>query len=217
MKILLFTFISIVSSLCAQGLKNYKPNEAELDKEEMKELLKKTTEDSQVLSKVQDELSADVQELIEIQTNDKVIILLEDVETLMAHVTDNLEDSRTGIETIGTETEIIQKIFEAAIEKSKSQSNSSQQSMGPILKQLQKMMGSELQEPNNSGSQNENAGESPGEGANGENTTEEVNRVNGGGGESGERTLKKKSGLKASDLPSEYQKLIDAYNSSQSN
>lgn len=72
------------------------------------------------LSKEQDELIADVQELIEDQTNSNVIKLFAEVEELMVDVTDNLEETNTNNETIFTENLIIEKIFEAAKEKSKS-------------------------------------------------------------------------------------------------
>lgn len=70
------------------------------------------------LSDDQDNLSADVQELIDEQTNSKVIELLSDVEGLMAETIDMLEDRDTGGETIAIQTEIIEKIYEAAKEKS---------------------------------------------------------------------------------------------------
>lgn len=72
---------------------------------------------SQKLAVEQDELSADVQELIDEQTSEKVIKLLEEVESFMGEVTDSLDESETGGETIAAETHIIEKIFEAAKER----------------------------------------------------------------------------------------------------
>lgn len=69
---------------------------------------------AQDLAVEQDELSADVQELIEEQTDEKVIQLLEQVEEIMAEVIDALDSTETGGQTIAAETEIIEKIFEAA-------------------------------------------------------------------------------------------------------
>lgn len=69
---------------------------------------------SEKLAFDQDELSADVQELIEEQTADKVIVLLEEVEEIMAEVTGSLDEAETGGATLAAETEIIEKIFEAA-------------------------------------------------------------------------------------------------------
>ncbi len=79
-----------------------------------KKAVAKHEEGSQKLAGEQDELSADVQDLIEEQTNEKVIVLLEEVEEIMAEVTGSLDDTNTGGKTIAAETEIIEKIFEAA-------------------------------------------------------------------------------------------------------
>ena len=47
-----------------------------------------------------------------------MIELLTEVETLMAKTTDKLEDGDTSGDTIAMQTEIIEKIYEAAKEKS---------------------------------------------------------------------------------------------------
>lgn len=83
--------------------------------------VEKHTEGAQNLAGEQDELSADVQDLIEEQTSEKVIVLLEQVEEIMAEVTGKLDETKTGGQTIAAETEIIEKIFEAA--KQRSQQN----------------------------------------------------------------------------------------------
>ena len=110
--------LTMIGSSYAQGLEDYKP-EKELTEAEVMQQVAGLKSRSQTLSKTQDELAADVQELIEDQTNDKVIKLLEEVEALMANVTDNLDSNDTGNETIFHENKIIEKIFEAAKEKSK--------------------------------------------------------------------------------------------------
>lgn len=81
------------------------------------EALKDHQEKSEDLAIKQDDLSADVQELIDEQTNPLVIKLLAEVEMLMAETTERLEDQDTGGETIAVETEIVEKIFEAAKQK----------------------------------------------------------------------------------------------------
>ena len=83
--------------------------------------LEKHKAGSQKLAFDQDELSADVQELIEEQTADKVIVLLEEVEEIMAEVTGSLDEAQTGGETLAAETEIIEKIFEAAKQRQQQQ------------------------------------------------------------------------------------------------
>ncbi len=82
--------------------------------EAQRKAVAKHEEGSQKLAGEQDELSADVQDLIEEQTNEKVIVLLEEVEGIMAEVTNSLDETNTGGKTIAAETEIIEKIFEAA-------------------------------------------------------------------------------------------------------
>jgi hypothetical protein len=82
--------------------------------DEQRKALKKHAEGAQELAAEQDELSADVQDLIEEQTSEKVIQLLEQVEEIMAEVTGSLDETNTGGTTIAAETDIIEKIFEAA-------------------------------------------------------------------------------------------------------
>ncbi len=65
----------------------------------------------------QDDLSADVQDLYEEQTDVEVKKLLRQVEEIMADATDRLEISKTDGATIAIQTEIIEKIFEAAKKK----------------------------------------------------------------------------------------------------
>jgi len=75
-------------------------------------------EGSEKVSIDQDKQTANAQELLLEQTNPKVIALLTEVETLMAKATDELEDGNTSGDTIAMQTEIIEKIYEAAKEKS---------------------------------------------------------------------------------------------------
>ena len=81
--------------------------------------MEKHRQGAEKLSEDQDELAADVQRFIDGQANEKIIKLLEETEELMGEATDNLEDARTDGETLAIETEIIEKIYEAAKEKSR--------------------------------------------------------------------------------------------------
>ncbi|NWK56055.1 hypothetical protein HW115_10565 [Verrucomicrobiaceae bacterium N1E253] len=72
---------------------------------------------AQKLAFEQDDLSADVQDLIDEQTDPEVIKLLGEVELIMAEATDLLEQTDTGGATIAVETEVIEKIFDAAKKK----------------------------------------------------------------------------------------------------
>lgn len=90
-----------------------KPTEAEKAK-----ALVEHQDGSEKVSIDQDKQTANAQELLLEQTNQKVIELLTEVETLMAKTTDKLEDGDTSGDTIAMQTEIIEKIYEAAKEKS---------------------------------------------------------------------------------------------------
>ena len=84
------------------------------NKETPEQILKSHAEGSKEVAREQDELSADVQELIQGETNAKVIDFLAEAEELMAQATDRLEELDTSGTTIAIETEIIEKIAAAA-------------------------------------------------------------------------------------------------------
>ncbi|MFK7909003.1 MAG: hypothetical protein AB8F34_00215 [Akkermansiaceae bacterium] len=86
-------------------------------KEDVASKLKKHDEGAKKLGNEQDELSADVQDLNEEQSDPKVKKLLKEVEVIMADATDRLETSKTDGTTIAIQTEVIEKIFEAAKKK----------------------------------------------------------------------------------------------------
>ena len=118
-----FTAISAVSCCCltaGTSLKDdLKKNHGNPAQVAPQEILKEHSKESVVVAKEQDELSADVQDLIQEQTSKKVIALLSDAESLMGEATELLEDKKTDGNTIAIETEIIEKIYEAAKQKSK--------------------------------------------------------------------------------------------------
>ncbi len=111
-KTIIFSLLSL-GLLVHAGADEKKPTQAA-----KAEAAQKHNEGSKKLADDQDSVSADVQELLDEQTNPKVIDLLNQVETLMAETIDQLEDKNTGGETIAIQTEIIEKIYEAAKEKS---------------------------------------------------------------------------------------------------
>ncbi len=173
-----------------------------------KDPLEQHTEGSRKLAIVQDELAADVQELIDLQTVEPVIRLLEEVEAIMAEVTFQLDESKTGGPTIAAETEIIEKIF-AAAKKRAQQSNGnpseSDPTNGAMLDMMERMMGREPQP----GQQPGNMG---GEGQTGDSDSANKNPAEGGEGRLEQRRVPKSSGPAGSGLPPEFQKALDAYN-----
>jgi hypothetical protein len=89
--------------------------------QEMAEADKKHEIGAKKLSLEQDDLSADVQDLLDEQTNPEVVKLLAEIEVVMGEATDRLEQTHTDGPTIAVETEVIEKIFEAAKKKKQQQ------------------------------------------------------------------------------------------------
>ncbi|MDA7882527.1 hypothetical protein N9A94_09515 [Akkermansiaceae bacterium] len=195
--------LGLLSSAKAEPAKEGKP-----DANAKAEALKEHQDKSVDLADKQDSLSADVQELIDEQTNPIVIKLLSTVEMLMAETTERLEDQDTGGETIAVETEIVEKIYEAAKKKAQSSpQQGDQQSMGAMLQMMQEMMG-----------KGEKPGDKPGEGQTGgegqEGDSDSANQANKGAssGAKSERRVPKAAGTPGASLPPEFQKALDAYN-----
>ena len=106
-----FPMVSAVGeSLSAKPLKP-------LTKKEVASKLEQHSVGAKKLGVEQDELAADVQDLDDEQTDPKVKKLLREVEVIMADATDRLEISKTDGTTIAIQTEVIEKIFEAAKKK----------------------------------------------------------------------------------------------------
>lgn len=191
---------------------------AEEAKDSPAEIAARIEASSEALAEVQDELSADVMELVESQTVPKVIEMLEEVEAIMAEVTDDLIEGETGGPTLAAQTEIIEKILAAAKQKQQSsseeQSEESKEGMGAMLDMMERMMGKEPGQqqgpPSEGGEQPSEQGE--GGGATGESDT--ANEKLNGGADSGapERVIPKGSASPGRSLPNEFRKLLDAYN-----
>ena len=115
-------YAAITSITClANEPSNKKETGTEAIEENVQQSLKQHGEKAQSLAIEQDELSADVQDLIDEQTDAEVIGILREIEVIMADATDLLEQKNTGGATIATETEVIEKIFEAAKKKQQNQ------------------------------------------------------------------------------------------------
>jgi hypothetical protein len=179
--------------------------------ESPEELRAKHQEGSVVIADEQDELKADVQQLIIEQTIPKVIELLSEVEDIMNEATDLLAEAETGGETIAAQTEIIEKIHAAAKER-QGQSGAGQ-SGGAMMDMMERMMG---KEPGEKGEQPGGKGEKPGE-QGGEGQTglsDAANEATGGAaaGSSEERRVPKAAGTAGREIPEEFRRALDAYN-----
>ena len=172
------------------------------------EAYQKVNNGARELSLDQDNLSADVQDLIDEQSNTKVIELLDQVEVIMGETIDRLEKKDVGGETIAAQTEIIELIFEAAKKK---QESSSSPGSGAMMDMMGRMMGKGPgDKPGNMPGQGK--GDKPGEGSTGD--TDLANEAIDGAndGKNSERVIPKTAGKAGKNLPSEFQKALDAYN-----
>jgi len=190
--------------------KNIDPSE-KAKKLTPKEALKEHSKASVQTADGQDELSADVQDLIQEQANPKVIELLDNAESLMGEATELLEKQDTSSNTIAIQTEIIEKIYEAAKEKqqqSQSQPGQPQPGNSPLMEMMQGMMG-EGQTPGKQEGKGEGSG---GEGNEG--TSDQANDKTSGTANNTkeERRVPKNTSAPNQNLPKEEQRALDAYN-----
>lgn len=183
-------------------------------KETPEQIIERHAEGSEKVAIEQDELSADVQELIQAETSAKVIKFLAEAEELMAYATDKLEAKDTSGPTIAIETEIIEKIAGAAKQKQKSNQGQGK-SNGALMQMMQQMMQGSQQDGQQGGDkQGEQPGSKGGQGQEGESDSSNSTNPNGEevDGNASERRLPKKSGSAGTSIPKEFQKALDAYN-----
>lgn len=158
------------------------------------------------LADEQDELSADVQQLVVEQTNPKVIELLAKVEDIMDEATDRLAEPDTGGETIAAQTEIIELIHAAAKEK---QSQGSGKSGSAMMDMMERMMG---EKPDGEPKPGNKPGDQGGGGVTGDSDSAN-DTISGEGGGTGEiRRVPKATGSANAEIPAEFRKAFDAYN-----
>lgn len=164
------------------------------------------------LAESQDNLSADVQQLVLEQTHPQVIELLGQVEDIMDEVVEKLAEADTGGDTLAAQTEIIEKIYEAAKQKQQ-QGGGSGKSGGAMMDMMERMMGKK--------NEGQGKGDKPGKEGEGnqgrEGSTGESDSANQGtnGSASGPREIRrvpKASGNSGADIPAEFRKAMDAYN-----
>jgi hypothetical protein len=179
------------------------------EKKDTAEMLERHAEGSEKLADEQDELSADVQQLVIEQTVQQVIDLLTDVEGIMDETTDYLAETETGGETIAAQTEIIEKIHQAAKAK---QQQSGGEAGGAMMDMMERMMGKKEGEGKGKEGKGKKPGDQAGQGQTGD--SDSANEANGGnaGGKSEERTVPKAAGTAGKSLPREFQQALDAYN-----
>lgn len=175
-------------------------------------MLKRHAEGSEKLADEQDELSADVQQLVIEQTVQQVIDLLTEVEEIMDETTDYLVEPDTSGTTIAAQTEIIEKIHQAA--KAKQQQSGSGQEGGAMMDMMERMMGKKEGEGEGDGKEGkgDNAGDQAGQGQTGDSDATNDADSGASAGKTEERTVPKAAGTAGKSLPREFQDALDAYN-----
>ncbi len=163
------------------------------------------------IANTQDELSADVQQLIIEQTVPQVIELLNQVDTIMDESTDRLANQDTGGETIAAQTEVIEKIHAAAKEKQKQQGAG--KSGGAMMEMMERMMGKKPGgEGQGEGKKGDKAGEQGGKGQTGLSDSGNAPVDGSQTGKDETRHVPKAAGSAGVALPEEFRKALDAYN-----
>jgi hypothetical protein len=173
-------------------------------------LLAKHRDGAAALADAQDEISADVQQLVIEQTVPEVIKLLGEVEEIMDEATDRLAEADTGGETIAAQTEIIEKIHAAA--KERQNQGGGGKAGGAMMDMMERMMGKTPGSDAGGKGKGDKAGEQAGEGGGG--SSDSANAAAGGqsGGKSGARRVPKAAGSAGLEIPEEFKKAFDAYN-----
>ena len=172
------------------------------------EVIEKHSKGAEQVAGEQDELSADVQQLAMEQTEPRVIELFDEIESIMDEATDHLLEPDTGGFTIAAQTEVIEKIHQAAKERQKQQGSG--QAGGAMMDMLERMMG---QEPGQAKDGKPQGSDTPGTGNKSAESNTQNEAISGAGGENLEkRKVPKASGAAGRALPSEFQKALDAYN-----
>lgn len=158
----------------------------------------------------QDELAADVQQLTIEQTVPKVIELLTQVEVMMDEATDQLAEAETGGNTIAAQTEVIEKIHEAA--KAKQQQSGSGASGSAMMEMMERMMGKETEGDSKGQGKEGKPSSQGGKGQTGDSDSANGTANGEAGGKSAARTVPKASGSAGKNLPEEFNRALDAYN-----
>ncbi len=171
----------------------------------------KHKEGSSKVADEQDELSADVQQLVIEQTVPKVIELLSEVEKIMDEATDLLAESDTGGVTIAAQTEIIEKIHAAAKEK-QSKGGGGSKPGGAMMEMMERMMGKTPDGDQKGKGKGDKPGDKGGEGQTGLSDTGNEAAGGAGDGKTEARRVPKATGNASLEIPEEFRKALDAYN-----
>ena len=167
-------------------------------------------EGSEKVSEEQDELSADVEQLVLEQTNPKVIELLGKVEDIMDEASGKLAEADTGADTIAAQTQIIELIHAATKEK---QCDCKGGGSGAMMDMMERMMGKEPgaeKQPKPGGKESDD--KKGGGGVTGDSNTASEGAEGPSDGNREVRRIPKAAGSAKAEIPEEFRKAFDAYN-----
>ena len=130
----------------------------------------------------------------------------------MDETTDYLVETKTDGTTIAAQTEIIEKIHQAA--KAKQQQCKGGESGSAMMDMMERMVGKKEGEGEGKGKKGkgDKPGDQAGEGQTGDSDTANDSDSGNAGGKTEERTVPKAAGNAGKSLPREFQQALDAYN-----
>ncbi len=161
------------------------------------------------LATEQDELATNVKQMILEQTVPPVIKLLGQVKDAMNDSSDGLTAHDTGGPTIAAETDVIEKILDAAKERQKQQGG---QSGSAMLDMMERMAGKSKEGQKPGGQKAGKPGDKPGQGQTGDSSSANQSVSGQTGGKNEARRVPKAAGTSGQPLPAEFLQALDAYN-----
>ena len=164
------------------------------------------------LSGEQDELAANVKQIILEQTAQQVIQLFNDAKNAMNDSSDGLASHDTGGKTIAAQTDVIERILDAAKERQKQQGGKAGDAM---LDMMQNMAGKDKdkgKDGKGKDGKGKQPGDKPGQGQTGDSNTANESVKGSLGGKEETRRVPKAAGNAGQPLPPEFHKALDAYN-----
>ncbi len=173
----------------------------------------------------QDELQADLNDIISAQTTQEGSTLFNQCLDAMYESIDYLEEKETGPKTLAAQSDVIERIYQAVKVKYEKECNGA--AAAGIMEMLRRMLGMEQppsasQQPKQGqpgegqpGNQGQPGGTTPGMGSgHGEGAFADGNHVGTSdpNANTEERTVPRAAGVGPSDMPEEFRKLLESYN-----
>jgi hypothetical protein len=171
---------------------------------------RQVTDASTKLADEQDELQADLMDLISTQSDAKVIKLLKRCQKATNDAVDLLEVGNTGGQTIAAQTEVIELIYKATKQMNSDSQGNPKPGTNTMMTMMERMLGMEQQAKNSRAltAGNGTGGEGAYEGSPNTEAVEAIDTQS----TSKERTVPKSTGSGVTEMPEEFREVMDAYN-----